>query len=215
MTWAVLAVAAYLLGSVPFGLIIARAHGVDLRRIGSGNIGATNVSRALGRRWAIVCFVLDCFKGLLPMLAARILIYHMYDEVTVGVLWRWLGVGSAAIIGHIFPIYLRFKGGKGAATSVGVIFGMYPYFTVSGMVIMIIWLGTLMLWRYVSLASILAAAAFPIVLAVTIGIRPDWHFAVLWPLIIVASAVAILVVVRHAENIKRLLEGSESKAFQN
>jgi glycerol-3-phosphate acyltransferase PlsY len=211
MTWIVLTVAAYLLGSIPFGLIIARAHGMDLRRIGSGNIGATNVSRALGRPWAMVCFALDCLKGLVPMVIAGMLI----DQITVGALWRWLGVGCAAIIGHVFPVYLWFKGGKGVATSLGVIIGLYPYLTVPGMVILVIWLGSLMMWRYVSLASILAAVAFPIVLVAAIRVRPDWHFAVLWPLLVIACAIAILVVVRHAENIKRLLEGSEGRAFQH
>ncbi|HPD45860.1 MAG TPA: glycerol-3-phosphate 1-O-acyltransferase PlsY [Anaerohalosphaeraceae bacterium] len=211
MTWAALTVAAYLLGSIPFGLLIARAHGVDLRRIGSGNIGATNVSRALGRPWAMVCFAFDCLKGLVPMLVAALLI----DQITVGVLWLWLGVGCAAIIGHVFPVYLRFRGGKGAATSLGVIFGLYPYLTLPGLVILMIWSAVLITWRYVSLASILAALSFPVVLAVAICIQPDWHFAVLWPLLIVACAISILVIVRHVENIKRLLEGSESKAFQN
>jgi len=211
LTWVALTVAAYLLGSVPFGLLLARAHGVDLRRIGSGNIGATNVSRALGRPWAVVCFALDCLKGLVPMLVAGMLI----GDITVGVLWRWLGVGCAAILGHVFPVYLGFKGGKGVATSMGVVVGLYPYMTLPGLVILAIWLGAMVLWRYVSLASILAAMSFPVVLVAAICMRPDWHFSVLWPLLIVASAIAILVVVRHVENIKRLLEGSESKAFQH
>lgn len=214
MTWLILIVAAYLLGSVPFGLIIARAHGLDLRRIGSGNIGATNVSRALGRKWAVACFALDCLKGLLPVLIAGLLIRRNYDDITITVLWLWLAVGCAAIFGHVFPVYLRFKGGKGAATSLGVIFGLYPYLTLPGVVILAVWLATLLMWRYVSLASILAAVSFPIALTAAICIRSDWRFAVLWPLLVVASAVSILVVVRHVENIKRLLEGSENKAFR-
>ena len=153
MTWAALTVAAYLLGSIPFGLLIARAHGVDLRRIGAGNIGATNGSRALGRPWAMVCFAFDCLKGLVPMLVAALLI----DQITLGVLWLWLGVGCAAIIGHVFPVYLPFRGGKGAAPSLGVIFGLYPYLTLPGLVILMIWSAVLLTWRYVSLASILAA----------------------------------------------------------
>ncbi|MBE0535778.1 MAG: glycerol-3-phosphate 1-O-acyltransferase PlsY [Phycisphaerae bacterium] len=214
MTWVALTVAAYLLGSIPFGLLIARAHGVDLRQVGSGNIGATNVSRALGKPWAVVCFVLDCLKGVVPMLVAGMLIDQTYDGITVGVLWRWLAVGCAAIVGHVFPVYLKFKGGKGVATSLGVAVGLYPYMTQPGLVILLIWLGAMLMWRYVSLASLLAAVSFPVVLAAMICTRPDWHFAVLWPLLIVASAIAVLVVVRHVENIKRLLEGSESKAFQ-
>ncbi|GAF92317.1 unnamed protein product, partial [marine sediment metagenome] len=114
-TFALAVILAYLLGSIPFGVIIAKAHGKDLRTIGSGNIGATNVSRALGRRWAYFCFVLDVLKGLVPMLAVRSCVEMPHP--TPGLLSLWLCVGCAAILGHIFPIYLKFKGGKGVATS--------------------------------------------------------------------------------------------------
>ena len=115
-------IAAYLLGSIPFGLLIAKAHGKDLRSIGSGNIGATNVSRALGRKWAYVCFVLDVLKGLIPMLATMLIA----EPDSVVLLWLWLAIGCAAILGHIFPIYVKFKGGKGVATSFGVALGLWP-----------------------------------------------------------------------------------------
>jgi glycerol-3-phosphate acyltransferase PlsY len=205
-----LIVAAYLLGSVPFGVLIAKAHGKDLRSIGSGNIGATNVARALGKKWAYVCFVLDCLKGLVPMLTAKLII----GELTAGVLSLWLAVGCAAIVGHIFPIYLRFKGGKGVATSLGVVLGLYPYYTVPGITALAIWAGAVLIWRYISLASITAAVAFPISLIVSIGLLGDWRFLQLWPLIVVAVVMGLLVIVRHAENIKRLLEGSETKVLQ-
>ncbi len=196
-----LIVAAYLLGSVPFGVLIATAHGKDLRSIGSGNIGATNVARALGKKWAYVCFVLDCFKGLVPMLIAKQLI----SELTAPALSLWLAVGCAAIIGHIFPIYLRFKGGKGVATSLGVVLGLYPYYTIPGVIALTIWVGVVLIWRYISLASIAAAVAFPISLIASIAVLDDWRFLQLWPLIIVALVMGLLVIVRHAENIKRLL----------
>ena len=98
-------IAAYLLGSIPFGLLIAKAHGKDLRSIGSGNIGATNVSRALGRKWAYFCFILDVLKGLIPMLTTM----FIAEPDSVIMLWLWLVVGCAAILGHIFPIYLKFS----------------------------------------------------------------------------------------------------------
>jgi len=201
---------AYFLGSVPFGVLIATAHGKDLRSIGSGNIGATNVARALGKKWAYVCFVLDCLKGLVPMLIARLFV----RELTVVVLSLWLAVGCAAILGHIFPIYLRFKGGKGVATSLGVVLGLYPYYTGPGIIAIIIWAGVVLIWRYISLASITAAVAFPISLIVSIAVFGDWRLAQLWPLIVVALVMGLLVIVRHAENIKRLLEGSETKVLQ-
>lgn len=201
---------AYLLGSVPFGVLIASAYGKDLRSIGSGNIGATNVARALGKKWAYVCFVLDCLKGLVPMLIAKLII----SELTVGALSLWLAVGCAAIMGHVFPIYLRFKGGKGVATSLGVVLGLYPYYTIPGVAALAIWVGTVLIWRYISLASITAAVAFPISLIVTIVLLGDWRFLQLWPLIVMALVMGLLVIVRHAENIKRLLEGSETKVLQ-
>jgi len=106
--------AAYLAGSIPFGVIVACAHGVDLRKVGSGNIGATNVGRALGRKWGIVCFALDMLKGLVPMLVAMAM---LPPEKGPRELWIWLATGGATIIGHVFPVYLKFKGGKGVATS--------------------------------------------------------------------------------------------------
>jgi glycerol-3-phosphate acyltransferase PlsY len=206
----VIILAAYLLGSVPFGVMIASAHGKDLRSIGSGNIGATNVARALGRKWAYLCFLLDVLKGLLPMLIAKSLVH----ETNLATLSLWLAAGCAAVIGHVFPIYLRFKGGKGVATSVGVILGLYPYYTIPGLIAFLVWLIFVLIWRYVSLASIAASLAFPIALIATISFNNDWHFTQLWPIIIVALAMPLLVILRHVENIKRLLEGSEAKILQ-
>ena len=210
MIWVFLIIAAYLLGSVPFGLVLATARGVDLRSVGSGNIGATNVARALGSRWGYLCFALDCLKGLVPMLVAM----RFVDEVTVGVLWLWFGVGYAAVLGHVFPLYLKFKGGKGVSTSLGVVVGLYPYMTVPGLIAFAIWGACLLIWRYVSLASIIAAVVFPIILIAAVIVLPDWTFAALWPLLIVAVGLTVLVLVRHVGNIKRLLAGSERKIFQ-
>jgi len=211
-TFALATIAAYLLGSVPFGVIIARAHGKNLRSIGSGNIGATNVSRALGRRWAYLCFLLDLLKGLVPMLVAGILI-EMANP-TPGLLSLWLAVGCAAILGHIFPVYLKFKGGKGVATSLGVALGLWPYYTICAALAFGIWAAVVLLWRYISLASIAASIAFPVALILAIVLTPDWDFANLWPLLAAAIAIPIMVIVRHRENIKRLIAGTESKVLK-
>ncbi len=207
-----LAAGAYVLGSIPFGLLIARAHGVDLRKIGSGNIGATNVARALGKRWAYVCFVLDCLKGLVPTVLAG----WMLDlrDPGPGVLTGYLAVGCAAVLGHIYSVFLRFRGGKGAATGMGVMLGLWPYFTVAGLVTFAVWVIVVLIWRYVSLATIVGAVVFPVALSVAIALREDWRFAALWPLVLAAAVMALLVIIRHAENIKRLLDGSEAKVFQ-
>lgn len=203
-------IAAYLLGSIPFGLLIAKAHGKDLRSIGSGNIGATNVSRALGRKWAYVCFALDVLKGLLPMLAT--LLIAKPDSILT--LWLWLVVGCSAILGHIFPIYLKFKGGKGVATSFGVALGLWPYYTVCVLFAFLVWIVVVLVWRYVSLASIAASVTFIVALIAAIIIKLNWEFGNLWPILITAVAIPVMVIVRHRENIKRLRAGTESKIRQ-
>ncbi len=207
-----LIIAAYLLGSVPFGLLMARARGKDIRSIGSGNIGATNVARALGKKWAYVCFLLDCSKGLIPTLIAASLVG---DNPTTTLQLLWIAVGAAAILGHVFSIYLKFTGGKGVATSLGVVLGLYPYYTIPGLVTLLVWIIVVLITKYVSAASITAALAFPISLIAAIAVAGNWTFASLWPLIIVSFILSILIVVRHAENIKRLLEGSEAKILQS
>jgi glycerol-3-phosphate acyltransferase PlsY len=206
----ILIIGAYLLGSIPFGLIIARAHGKDLRSIGSGNIGATNLSRALGRKWAFLCFFLDVTKGLVPMLVAT---GFISSPPAIIELFLVLAAGCAAVLGHIFPIYIKFRGGKGVATSFGVALGLWPYYTVCSFFALGVWAVTVLMWRYVSLASIAASIAFPLALILVIVLTPGWDFADLWPLLAVATAIPLIVIVRHRENIKRLIAGTESKVF--
>ena len=211
-------IGAYLLGSIPFGLLIAKAHGKDLRSIGSGNIGATNVSRALGRKWAYLCFVLDVLKGMVPMLATLPLktpLSTNSQTERIILLWLWLAVGCAAILGHIFPIYVKFRGGKGVATSFGVALGLWPYYTICASFAVAIWVVVVLIWRYVSLASIGASVTFPLVLLLAIILRPGWDFVNLWPLLIAATAIPLMVIIRHSENIKRLFAGTESKILQD
>jgi glycerol-3-phosphate acyltransferase PlsY len=210
MKFVILIIGAYLLGSIPFGFIIAKAHGRDLRSIGSGNIGATNLSRALGRKWAYLCFFLDATKGLAPMLVATSFIS---SPPIVTELFLALAAGCAAVLGHIFPIYIKFRGGKGVATSFGVALGLWPYYTICAAAAFLIWVVIVLLWRYVSLASITASVAFPLALVLVIIRTPSWNFAHLWPLLIAAIAIPVIVIVRHRENIKRLIAGTESKIF--
>ena len=210
LIYAPLVIGAYLLGSIPFGILIAKMHGKDLRSIGSGNIGATNVSRALGRKWAYVCFVLDVLKGMVPMLVT---IFIAKPEGVV-MLFLWLLVGCAAILGHIFPIYLKFKGGKGVSTSFGVALGLWPYYTICALFAITIWVAAVLIWRYVSLASIIASVSFPITLILAIILNKSWELFILWPLLIAATAIPLMVIIRHRDNIKRLIAGTESKIFQ-
>jgi glycerol-3-phosphate acyltransferase PlsY len=211
MKFIVLLMASYLLGAVPFGLLIAGSHGIDLRKVGSGNIGATNLSRALGKKWAYVCFVLDFTKGLLPTIVAGFLLDDIQGAAG---LWAHLAVGCAAVVGHIFPVYLRFKGGKGVATSFGVAIGLWPYYTLCAGVVLLVWIIVILIWRYVSLASLVASVAFPVVLILAVTFIPGWEMATLWPLLIVAILIPVLVFIRHRENLSRLLTGTENKVFQ-
>ena len=212
MKLAIFIFAAHLLGSIPFGFLIAKAYGKDLRNIGSGNIGATNLSRALGKKWGYFCFLLDVLKGLLPMLAAKK--WCLSDVPTSLELFGWLAVGLAAILGHIFPVYLKFKGGKGVATSFGVAMGLWPYYTYCAGGSFIIWLIAVLIWRYISLASIIASVAFPVFLVTAIALNNNWSFAGLWPLLTAAALIPILVIIRHRQNIKRILAGNESKVLR-
>ncbi|MBN1360786.1 MAG: glycerol-3-phosphate 1-O-acyltransferase PlsY [Sedimentisphaerales bacterium] len=205
-------VVAYLVGAVPFGVLIAKMHGKDLRSIGSGNIGATNVARACGRKWGYICFGLDVVKGLAPVATFPLVTPRSEAApASAGFFAMWLAVGIAAIIGHIFPLYLRFKGGKGVSTSFGVALGLWPYFTVCGLVALLVWIACVLKWRYISFASICAALTFPVTLALATTIVPAWDFGRTWPLLVVAVAIPVLVIVRHRENITRLRAGTESK----
>ena len=203
---------AYLLGSVPFGLLIAKTRGVDPRKAGSGNIGATNVGRLLGGRFFAIVFALDLLKGLLPMLAAAAMLSGLGapDHRPLDYL-LWLLVGFAAIWGHMFSIFLGFKGGKGVATSTGVVLGLFPYYTAAGLVAVAVWLVLFKLTRYVSVASMLAAVAF-VLAYLGIGLACRWQvFGRQWPLLIFACLVTAMIIYKHRGNLARLRAGTENR----
>ncbi|MCK4602861.1 MAG: glycerol-3-phosphate 1-O-acyltransferase PlsY, partial [Phycisphaerae bacterium] len=197
----------YLIGSTPFGVIVARAKGVDLRKVGSGNVGATNVARAIGRRWGYLCFALDVIKGFIPVLVAGMLIGSRQGVPTSLQQAGWLAAGFGAIMGHVLSFYLKFRGGKGVATALGVVLGVFPYFTYAGLIALGLWIAVTLISRYVSLGSVVAAAAFlPLFVALNY-----WRLAQLLPLGAFAAAMIVLIIFRHRGNIRRLLAGSENK----
>lgn len=204
--------AAYLLGSVPFGLMVGLARGVDVRAAGSGNIGATNVGRLLGGRFFALVFTLDLLKGLLPMLLAGWILRRQPHDREMYLLW--LAVAFAAIAGHMFSIFLGFKGGKGVATSAGVMLGLFPYFTLSGIAAIIIFLIVFRLSGYVSAASMAGAIGFPIAyVAIGLLMRPPWPIlGDQLPLLVFACMVALMIVYKHRANLIRLLSGTENRA---
>jgi len=208
---------AYLLGSIPFGLIVSRLKGIDIRKHGSGNLGATNVGRVLGRKWGVLVFVLDAGKGALASLGAAAFLdcdrKPWLDAPVHGDLIL-LGAGLACLIGNIAPFYLGFRGGKGVAVSMGVIFGVYPYLTVPGVVAAVTWAVVMKVSGYVSLGSIAAACSLPIAF-----LGAAWAFSYSltdhYPLFCLCLGVAMLVLIRHRANIHRLLTGTESKVGQH
>jgi glycerol-3-phosphate acyltransferase PlsY len=191
MNFAVCIVLAYLLGAVPFGLLVAKSRGVDIRKQGSGNIGATNVFRCIGKGWGIFTFALDALKGFVP---AFVFPRVAGLEPELGV---WLGL--AAIIGHSFPVYLRFKGGKGVATSAGMLLGIAPLAVGIGF---LSWALCMVVSRYVSLSSIVAALA--------VGVAA-WVLDYGMVVNVAMSGLSALVVWLHRANIKRLLSGTENR----
>jgi acyl phosphate:glycerol-3-phosphate acyltransferase len=204
---------AYLLGSIPFGLIVGLAKGVDPRKAGSGNIGATNVGRLLGARFFLYVFLLDLLKALIPTaVGSWVVARYGHDSArpTVQVILHLL-VGFSAIFGHMFSIFIGFKGGKGVACGAGVALGFYPFFTIPGLAALLLWGILFAITRYVSLASIVAAIFFPLAylaLALTCRWRP---FTTQLPLLLFATLVGAMVVYRHRSNIARLRAGTESR----
>jgi glycerol-3-phosphate acyltransferase PlsY len=182
----------YLLGAVPFGLLFAKVFsGVDVRTLGSRNIGATNVLRTSGKTAAILTLIADMLKGFLPPVLARL---AFQDDYLCAL------SGAAAILGHNFPVYLGFKGGKGVATSFGVILAVSPLI---GAISLLAWIAAAYIWRYSSLSALISFALYPLLTyAMHAGSKPHG---------LLALFIAGLIYVRHRENIKRMLAGTEPK----
>jgi glycerol-3-phosphate acyltransferase PlsY len=183
---------AYLLGSIPFSLIIARLFkGIDIRNHGSGNIGATNVLRTVGKKEAALALIADILKGVLPVLFT----VFVLEEI-------WIAATAVfVVLGHVFPIFTGFKGGKGVATSLGALIVIIP----AGVIVsLIVWFLVLIVFRYASLASISAAIALP---AICWGLTTPLAFTA------AASINAVIIILKHTGNIKRLITGTENKVF--
>jgi glycerol-3-phosphate acyltransferase PlsY len=200
-------VLAYVAGATPFGWLAGRWRGIDLREHGSGNIGATNAVRVLGKRVGIPVFILDMLKGLLPVLGASwwvgaqpVIAGNALAVQAVPVL-----AGLASVLGHSFTFWLGFKGGKGVATSAGVMLGLAPAALAAAVVV---WILAVKLSRYVSLASILAGWA----LAVAVAVQAWFQGSLNFPVMALALLIAVLVTVRHRANLARIAAGTEPKA---
>jgi glycerol-3-phosphate acyltransferase PlsY len=192
---------AYLLGSIPTGFLVAKARGIDIRSVGSGNIGATNVFRALGKRAGVFVFLADATKGWLAVfVVAKLVAGWLYPAAGLLALdWFAICAGIAAILGHNYTCWLYFKGGKGIATSAGVLVALVPG---PLLIILGIWIVVFALSRYVSLASISAAFALPFA-ARLVGKSTT--------IILVTAALAALAIYKHKANIQRLIKGTENR----
>lgn len=226
---------AFLAGSIPFGFLIGKINSVDIRTVGSGNIGATNLGRVLGRRFFFACFFLDMFKGMLPALIAG----HLMGTLgtmrvgTTDAYW-WMGVMIAAVLGHMFTPWLGFKGGKGVATGLGAMIGVMPAMALPASGALIVYLMVAFLWRYVSLASSAAAASLPLwvwmvfaqyhtLMVRQSSMRTDWDSLPAseieliksgipnygMPFFVVSLGLAILVIYKHRTNLGRIIRGTE------
>lgn len=188
-----LVLAGYLIGSIPFGLVLGKCLGVDVRASGSGNIGATNVNRLLGRKMGAITLIADAGKAVLPMMAAsKILGGEPNAQFWVA------ATGGAAFLGHLYPLYLKFKGGKGVATALGIFFYVQPLAVALCIVVFVV---VVRIWGYVSLGSLIAAALMPLLVFAWEGAGHKAYLAVL---------VAVLIWLKHTTNIKRLLNQQES-----
>jgi glycerol-3-phosphate acyltransferase PlsY len=228
---------AFLLGSIPFGLFIARMKGIDIRQHGSGNIGATNVLRVIGKKHGITCLLLDALKGFIPVVIALNLVQiegrrvgipipgldafalHLPAAEQLTAQLVHVLTGLFAILGHNYSPWVGFKGGKGIATSAGVLLGLFPFFGV--MLLIVVWVIVFFTTRYVSVASIAAAAALPIL--THLGSRfhhvnNDKSLPTLWeagtwnkPLFVFSVVIAALAIWKHRGNIQRLMNGTENR----
>lgn len=184
----------YLIGSIPTAYLMVKAlKQTDVRTVGSGNVGASNVTRVAGKGAGAVVFALDLGKGLMAVL---VLAPWLTPDVSPAVR---LGCGCLAVLGHVFPLFLRFRGGKGVATTIGVLLGTMP--AVAG-VFLLVWTVCALIWRYVSVASLAASATLPIAQILTQRALPE---------VLMGAGLAMLIIVKHRQNVERLVHGTESR----
>jgi glycerol-3-phosphate acyltransferase PlsY len=203
VTLPVVLIGSYLLGSIPFGYLAGRLAGIDIRKVGSGNVGATNVVRVLGKKYGYPVFALDVLKGFVPVKISMLIAPGLPTEWNSPEIFGILAALSS-VLGHLYPPWLKFKGGKGVATSAGALFALTPIATLIGIAI---WIIVFWLTGYVSLASMIAAIVLPIVILVLRS--QDQNKGK--PLVYSSACVAAVVIWRHRSNLSRLMRGTEPR----
>lgn len=203
LVFAAVALVSYLLGSIPAGYIAGRVAGIDIRHAGSGNIGATNVTRVLGKRYGYPVFIVDFLKGLMAV-SLSILIEKRAQPISAPTELFGIVAAISSVIGHAFPVWLSFKGGKGVATSMGALFGLMPFMALIGIAV---WVITFEVTRYVSVASMTAALAVPISILILMPLKQTGGAVLLY----FSICLAALVIFRHRSNLSRLVRGTEPR----
>lgn len=196
----------YLIGGIPFGYLIAVIKGIDIRTEGSGNIGATNVGRVLGEKYGLIIFILDMLKGFIVVFFIPALVSSAVNIPTTTDNLLVVLCGFCAVVGHAFPVYLKFKGGKAVATSFGVFIWLVP---ISVGIAFGVWFLTVIVTRYVSLGSMIGSLSLVGVIVIVV----DSPFGDNIYLSVMSVAVAILIIARHTSNIQRIIAGTEKKVF--
>jgi len=202
LSYALIAIAAYLLGSIPTGFLVARAKGIDIRKVGSGNIGATNALRVLGKPAGILVLLVDALKGWVAVRVVAMLIVEQFSSADALGGNRVLAAILAsvfAVLGHNYPCWLGFKGGKGIATSAGVLTALVPW---ALLIILSVWIVLFAVTRYVSIGSLAASATLPFA---------TWLTTRDWTLTMVTGAMGALAIYKHKGNIQRLMNGTEPR----
>ncbi len=206
VVYAVACVCAYLIGSVPFGFLIGKARGVDVRTVGSKNIGATNVYRTVGKKWGFLAFACDFLKGLLPTLAAK---WYAGSQGGSELAHLALAVGVACVVGHTLTVFMKFKGGKGVATAFGMLVGLMPWLVLTAFALFVV---SVAVSHYISVGSCLAAAFLAVAVWFPIPcIHPEGRADL--PLCVLVTLIAVFVIWKHRSNLKRLAKGEENKIF--
>lgn len=203
LTLAVAVLGSYLLGSIPFGYLVGKIGGIDIRKIGSGNIGATNVVRVLGKRYGYPVFVLDFLKGFGAVKISISIATDAWPEWGSPEIFGVLAA-VASVIGHSFPLWLKFRGGKGVATSAGALFGLMP---LAALIAAVIWLLVFWFTRYVSVASLVTAVALPLVILIMTRLNQIRGNALFYS----SLGIAAVVIWRHRSNFSRLMRGTEPR----
>ena len=212
LQWVIYIFVAYVAGSIPFGVLIAKTKGINIREHGSKNIGATNVGRVLGKKLGISCFILDVLKGAIPVFVVGY-VANLYgqslNQISTNEMLLWICVALAALLGHMYSLFLRFGGGKGVATTFGGMVAMWPFLTLPVLVAFASWMIAAKTTKMVSLASLVSA--FALFASTVVLVKIQSSFSQAWPLIAVTLLISVMVFWKHRSNVSRIMRSEEPK----